>query len=265
VSKKLFVEIVSPEHEVWAGEGDMVIAKTVEGEIGIQPNHIPVLSLLAEDAVVRVLGARENGEVRAAAHGGFISVSGEGRISILAETAELAEDIDGDRAREALKGASESGDSLAAARARSRLEAEPALKMRVDEALAWLCDEGASCSPALLALLVLLEDAREGALVIDLIEEGLDAATQEALVERLRRRGAGARPLFLMTRSSSVLDLAAVTASEAVLLCPANHSPPMRVAPHPGAPGYEAVATCLAPPEVRARTHGMVAMLPQTA
>ncbi|MEU3016450.1 MULTISPECIES: F0F1 ATP synthase subunit epsilon [unclassified Nocardiopsis] len=123
MSKKLFVEIVSPDREVWAGEGDMVIAKTVEGEIGVQPGHVPVLSLLAEDAVVRVLGARETGEIRAAAHGGFVSVSGEGRISILAETAELAEDIDVDRARQALKDAGESGDNLAAARARSRLRA----------------------------------------------------------------------------------------------------------------------------------------------
>ncbi|WP_017606377.1 F0F1 ATP synthase subunit epsilon [Nocardiopsis alkaliphila] len=123
MSKKLFVEIVSPEREIWAGEGDMVIAKTVEGEIGVQPGHVPVLSLLAHDAVVRVLGARETGEVKAAAHGGFVSVSGEGRISILAETAELAEDIDVDRARQALTSATEAGDSIAAGRARSRLRA----------------------------------------------------------------------------------------------------------------------------------------------
>jgi len=123
VSKKLFVEIVSPEHEVWAGEGDMVIAKTVEGEIGVQPGHVPVLSLLAHDAVVRVLGARETGEVRVAAHSGFISVSGEGRVSILAETAELAEDIDVDRARTAVTSASEEGDNVALGRARSRLRA----------------------------------------------------------------------------------------------------------------------------------------------
>ena len=123
MSKKLFVEIVSPEHEVWAGEGDMVIAKTVEGEIGVQPGHVPVLSLLAHDAVVRVLGARETGEVRVAAHSGFVSVSGEGRVSILAETAELAEDIDVDRARTAVTSASEEGDNVALGRARSRLRA----------------------------------------------------------------------------------------------------------------------------------------------
>ncbi|MFI6577223.1 F0F1 ATP synthase subunit epsilon [Nocardiopsis sp. NPDC050513] len=123
MSKKLFVEIVSPEREVWAGEGDMVIAKTVDGEIGVQPGHLPVLALLSQDAVVRVLGARETGEVRAAAHGGFVSVTGEGRVSILAETAELAEDVDVDRARTALSSAAEEGDNDALGRARSRLRA----------------------------------------------------------------------------------------------------------------------------------------------
>jgi hypothetical protein len=41
---------------------------------------------------------------------------------------------------------------------------------------------------------------------------------------------------------------------EAIIFCPANHSPPRYVAPHPGAPGYEALASCLASPAVRART-----------
>jgi hypothetical protein len=41
----------------------------------------------------------------------------------------------------------------------------------------------------------------------------------------------------------------------------ASLSPPFRVAPYPGAPGYEAVATCLASPEVRARTEGVIELL----
>jgi hypothetical protein len=68
-----------------------------------------------------------------------------------------------------------------------------------------------------------------------------------------------------MTRSSAILDLGAVGADEAIILCPANHSPPSSVAPYPGAPGYEAVATCLASPQVRARTEGMIAWRPQPA
>jgi DNA-binding transcriptional MerR regulator len=150
------------------------------------------------------------------------------------------------------------------AAARARLETDAALKVRVDESLAWLVEDGATVSPALVALLAQLEVEGPGALVVDMVEQDLDRATQEALIARLRHRG-GARPLFLMTRSSSILDLAAVTGNEAIILCPANHSPPTRVAPYPGTPGYEAVATCLATPEVRARTAGVTASWPRAA
>jgi hypothetical protein len=82
------------------------------------------------------------------------------------------------------------------------------------------------------------------------------------LIAHLRQRAkAGARPLFLMTRSSAILDLGATGPDEAILFCPANHSPPTRVTAFPGAPGYEGVATCLASPEVRARTAGMLARI----
>ena len=64
----------------------------------------------------------------------------------------------------------------------------------------------------------------------------------------------------MLTRSSSILDLDAVSPDEAIILCPANHSPPTFVTPYPGSPGYEAVATCLATPDVRARTAGVVAV-----
>ena len=93
-----------------------------------------------------------------------------------------------------------------------------------------------------------------------MVEQGLDYAAQEAVAAYLRRRGPEARPLFVLTRSNVILDLAAVGPHAAIILCPANHSPPSLVAPYPGAPGYEAVATCLASPEVRARTEGVVAV-----
>ncbi len=137
---------------------------------------------------------------------------------------------------------------------------------RVRQSLAWLADEGASASDALTALVVALEAEGPAALVVDMVEQGLDRATQEALIAHLRQRArAGARPLFLMTRSCAILDLDAVGPDEAIILCPANHSPPMRVAPYGGAPGYESVATCLASPEVRARTAGVVAWQPGMA
>ena len=65
--------------------------------------------------------------------------------------------------------------------------------------------------------------------------------------------------------SSSILDLEAVGNDETIILCPANHSPPTNVRPYPGFPGFEAVATCLASPEVRARTEGVIAWRPQVA
>ncbi|MGJ7495166.1 MerR family transcriptional regulator [Variovorax sp. RT4R15] len=145
------------------------------------------------------------------------------------------------------------------AAARFRLDGDPAFKSRLEQALAWLVEDGATQSDALVALLAGLEADGPAALVVDMIEQGLDQATQEALMARLRRRGAEARPIFMLTRSCAILDLSAVGPDEAIILCPANHSPPTQVAPYPGAPGYEAVATCLASPEVRARTAGVVA------
>jgi hypothetical protein len=149
--------------------------------------------------------------------------------------------------------------------AQEQMKADPALRARIDEALTWLVEDGASVTAALVALVAALESGDPKALVIDMVEQGLDYVAQEALIAHLRRRGPEARPLFLLTRSCVILDLAAVGPNEAIILCPANHNPPSVVAPYPGAPGYEAVATCLASPEVRARTEGVVAMRPQVA
>lgn len=142
---------------------------------------------------------------------------------------------------------------------------DPDLMARVDRTLGLLVDNGATASNALAALIAGLESEGPAILVIDVIEQGLDQASQEALIAHLRRRGPGCRPLFLLTRSCAILDLGAVGADEQVIFCPANHSPPTHVTPCIGAPGYEAVATCLASPEVRARTDGVIAWRPQVA
>ena len=172
------------------------------------------------------------------------------------------------RIAETLPGAAFLGlDRLAdgGAAARALLDGEPALKSRVDQTLAWLVEDGATVSEALVCLLAGLETEGPTVLVIDMLEQGLDKATQEALMARLRRRGSECRPLFLLTRSSSILDLDAVGNDESIILCPANHSPPTCVRPYPGFPGFEAVATCLASPDVRARTEGVIAWRPQVA
>lgn len=146
------------------------------------------------------------------------------------------------------------------AAAKGRLEADPALKEQVDRAMDWLVEEGATLTPALIALIAAIEVDDPQAFVVDMVEQGLDEETQEALITYLRRRPADAPPLFLLTRSNVILDLASVGPNETIILCPANHFPPSLVVPTPGAAGYEAVATCLASPEVRARSEGVVAM-----
>jgi F-type H+-transporting ATPase subunit epsilon len=121
----LQVELVAVERTIWSGEASMVIARTTEGEIGVLPSHAPLLGELAPGGVVTIR-TTEGQDVVAAAHGGFLSVTPQG-VSILAETAEIASEIDVERAREALRRAEQAGDdpdALAAARrAQSRLRA----------------------------------------------------------------------------------------------------------------------------------------------
>jgi DNA-binding transcriptional MerR regulator len=152
-----------------------------------------------------------------------------------------------------------------AATARARLDDDGALKSRVQNSMSWIIEEGGQESDALTALLVPLETEGPDILVIDSVEQDLDQATQQAVISRIRLRPPRKRSLFLLTRSSSILDLGSVGQAETIILCPANHSPPTCVAPYIGSPGYEAVATCLASPEVRARTAGMIAWRPQQA
>jgi len=118
------VELVSVERPLWSGEATAVFARTIEGEIGILPGHAPLLGALAPGWLVRIQQA-DGVEQRVAVHGGFLSVRPDG-VSVLAEMAENAEEIDVARAREALQRAGDGADeeSIAARnRALARLRA----------------------------------------------------------------------------------------------------------------------------------------------
>lgn len=118
---ELHVELVSVEREVWSGEALQVVARTTEGDIGVLPGHAPMLGQVAEGGTVRIIQAGGQ-EVVVAVHGGFLSVTDQG-VTVLAEVAELAGDIDAGRARQALERARSEGDEAAARRAQSRLRA----------------------------------------------------------------------------------------------------------------------------------------------
>ena len=98
----LTVELVAADRVVWSGEATMVIARTVEGDIGVLRGHAPVLSLLTE-AIVEIT-AEDGHTVFAVADGGFLSVAND-RVSILSEHAELSTEVDVDQARAELEDA----------------------------------------------------------------------------------------------------------------------------------------------------------------
>ena len=103
----------------------MVIARTVDGDIGVLPGHEPLLAELASGVVV--VKTTEGGEVTAAVHGGFISVDAD-TVSLLAEVAELAGEIDVDRARKALEQASNGAASDDDANRAAQVRAETRLR-----------------------------------------------------------------------------------------------------------------------------------------
>jgi F-type H+-transporting ATPase subunit epsilon len=106
----LRVELVVPEGEIWAGTAERVIAKTLDGDVGILSGHTPVLGILAVGSLVRILPDGEEGtsreEVVAAVAGGFLSVADD-QVSVLARQAQLGTDVDRAAAQSALDAAQE--------------------------------------------------------------------------------------------------------------------------------------------------------------
>jgi F-type H+-transporting ATPase subunit epsilon len=90
----LDVHVVTPEREIWSGEAAMVIARGVEGEVGILPQHAPLLIRLAVGRLrIRIDGTEE----AAVVDGGFLHVTtteGVTRVDVLASSAEMAGQID---------------------------------------------------------------------------------------------------------------------------------------------------------------------------
>ena len=82
----LNVSLVSAERAVWNGEATLVVAKTVEGEIGIMAGHEPLLAILAQGEV-RITRA-DGGKVLANAQDGFLSMEGDD-LTIVAGNAAL--------------------------------------------------------------------------------------------------------------------------------------------------------------------------------
>ncbi|MBO2448162.1 F0F1 ATP synthase subunit epsilon [Actinomadura barringtoniae] len=120
----LKVGLVSPEREIWSGEAKMVVAQTIEGQLGIMPGHAPVLGVLLDGSVVKIEPADGGEWITAMVGSGFFSIADD-EVSVLAEQAELGAEIDVADARRALEDVLAGGgeDSTAERRARARLRA----------------------------------------------------------------------------------------------------------------------------------------------
>ena len=96
----LRVAVVVPDGEIWSGRARMVIAKTLDGALGVLTGHPPVIGILAEGSMVQILdpeesagAAEEGGRVLAAVSSGFLSVADD-VVSVLGHHAQLGSQVD---------------------------------------------------------------------------------------------------------------------------------------------------------------------------
>ncbi|WP_409343732.1 F0F1 ATP synthase subunit epsilon [Paenibacillus sp. MBLB4367] len=101
------LEIVTPERKVYADHANMIIVKGVAGELGILPNHIPLVTPLK---VAPITIKKDGKNELIAVNGGFMEVRKD-KVVILAESAELPGDIDVERAKAAKERAEKRLDS----------------------------------------------------------------------------------------------------------------------------------------------------------
>lgn len=125
------VHVVTPEREVWSGQAEMVVARGVDGEVGILGGHAPLLVRLA---IGHLKVIRDGEDFVSVVDGGFLHVSvpegGMTRVDVLASNAALESEIDVElerRRQEEMERRIEAGDDaeahaeLAKALARLRL------------------------------------------------------------------------------------------------------------------------------------------------
>ena len=118
----LEVHLVTPEREVWVGEASIVIARAIDGDVGILPGHAPMVAALGVGALF--IQSDGSTQVAAAVDGGFVHVvtaEDHTRVDVLAEHAELSDEIDADQARRFEERAAELRDDERHADARTEL------------------------------------------------------------------------------------------------------------------------------------------------
>ena len=99
----MHLEIITAERQVYSDEVDMVIAPGFDGQLGILPMHAPLMTMLKPGE----LTVRKDGEnMYVAVSGGFMEVLGN-KVSVLADACERSDEIDEQRAEQAVQRAQE--------------------------------------------------------------------------------------------------------------------------------------------------------------
>lgn len=123
MAKTFRVDVVSPDQLLFSGDATFLRAQTTAGEVGILASHAPLFAELAPGGFI-VVTLDDETKVAMAAQGGFVSVTGDA-VKVLAESAQLAAEIDLPAAQSALESAEEG--SVEYLEARSRIRAAEAL------------------------------------------------------------------------------------------------------------------------------------------
>ena len=122
MAKTLHVDIVSAEQQIYSGEASMVIAPGEAGELGILPEHMPLLTRI-KPGTVRVIPAGEGEEEVIYVSGGMMEVQPDG-VTVLADTSIRAHDLDEAKALEAKRAAEEALSNRTAAMEIAKAQAE---------------------------------------------------------------------------------------------------------------------------------------------
>jgi F-type H+-transporting ATPase subunit epsilon len=122
MAKTLHVDIVSAEQQIYSGEAQRVIAPGEAGELGIMPEHIPLLTRV-KPGVLRILPAEGGEEEIIYVSGGMMEVQPD-RVTVLADTSVRAHDLDEAKAMEAERLAKEALSNRSGAMEIAKAQAE---------------------------------------------------------------------------------------------------------------------------------------------
>ena len=133
MANTIHVDVVSAEEQIYSGEAEFVALPGEAGELGIYPRHTPLITRIKPGAVRIKMPGKDEDEL-VFVQGGFLEVQ-PNRVTVLADTAIRAHDLDEVKAMEAKKAAEEAMQNKNSKEEIATAEAELAIAMAQLEAI----------------------------------------------------------------------------------------------------------------------------------